>query len=114
MMEVWSYSDYTKSVSDSIDQAKQKLGFTIDQAIGYAGYDLAFKLYACPEEAVLAMVALGKAIIENSATSLFPKDSAFCREIRDAVLDKDAYPAIQGNDLKSFATDMNLVLELLL
>jgi hypothetical protein len=113
MMERWSYSDYKKSILDSINQAKEELGFTIDQAIGYAGYDLELKLSECPDETVLAMVALGKAIIDNSAISLFPKDSGFCSEIRDAILDKNAYPEIQGEELTSFAADMKLVLELL-
>ena len=114
MMKAWRYQDYKNSVFESIQQAVGELGFRIDQAIGYATSDLDYQLAEFPEENVFAMVALGKAIIDKSAISFFPKNSEFCNEIKNSIFDKKNYPTIQADELGDFEYDAKHVINILL
>ena len=110
-MENWSYSDYKQSISDSIEQAVKELGFSIEQAIGYAESDLDFRLSEKPNETALAMIALGKVIIDNSMSRHLLNYPFFIEELKQITSSLDAinFPALDEKDLKTFNQDKEIV-----
>jgi hypothetical protein len=77
-MTPWTYEDYRKSVQQDVAQAVTKLGFNIDQAIGFAHSELTQRLEEFPNENALALTALAICAKENDSLSTYaPGDELF-------------------------------------
>jgi hypothetical protein len=81
MMQRWTYSQYKVAVKSDIDYALTKHGYLPTQAIGYAHNELALRLDEHPEEATLALVALGSEANALQVLDAYPADDAFIEEI---------------------------------
>jgi hypothetical protein len=111
-MEQWSYGDYQHAVSGAVNQGLAELGFTVDQAVGYARQDLELRLQTCPQEMPLAAVALASVVIARSNLSAYPSDDGFVEELRAALLPAALEPALQRlkqSDRDMFLRDLSAV-----
>lgn len=80
-MQRWTYSQYTAAIKSDIDYALSKHGYLPVQAIGFAHNELALRLDEYPEEAVLALIALGSEARRLRLLDTYPEDDAFIEEV---------------------------------
>ncbi len=81
MMQRWTYSQYKAAVKDDIHYALAKHGCQPTQAIGYAHNELALRLDEFPEEAPLALVALGCKALALEVLDAYPQNDAFIEDV---------------------------------
>jgi len=86
-MEQWSYTDYQRAVASAVKQGLNELGFTVDQAVGYARQDLELRLDEHPGELALAMTALASVVVNEADPTRYPPDGDFVEELRSAYSD---------------------------
>lgn len=80
-MQRWTYSQYRAAVRGDVDYAISKHGYLPIQAIGFAHNELALRLEEYPEEAVLALVALGFEARNRQLLDAYPEGDAFIEEV---------------------------------
>lgn len=111
-MECWSYSDYQRAVSSAVEQGLHELGFTSDQAIGYAHQDLELRLGSHPDEVGLAMTALGSIAATRADPTMYPSNGDFVGELRSAYSSTALEAALQRldePDHEAFKQDVSVV-----
>lgn len=85
MMQRWTYSQYKAAVKSDINYALSKHGYLPTQAIGFAHNELALRLDEYPEEAALALVALGSEARRLRLLDVYPEDDAFITEVLEHI-----------------------------
>ncbi len=111
-MTPWSYSDYRKSVEHDINQGIERLGFSVDASIGYAGNELLLRLYEFPAENVMALTALAIAAHQRGVLSTYTKEDEFYEELVQAYADGEHIAIVETLDSlqkREFLRDIEIV-----
>jgi hypothetical protein len=76
--------DYQRAVEGAVRQGVEKLGFTIDQAIGYAHDNLELKLDNSSDDLPLVMTALSMIAVKNGTAVSYQADDEFVQRLKEA------------------------------